>query len=159
MLSEIINDLNDNSANNALELSLLLSTSKNDSADLVRFSRAELLAEQMKFDSASVIYKTIYSNPRTFILGQISEFRDAEMDLAMDSLETAIAKFSKIEAEGAKNIYADKALYLEGQAYQFGLKDNSKAIGAYEKLLANFPSSIYLDEVRKIIISLKSKLS
>ena len=159
MLSEIINDLNDNSANNALELSLLLSTSKNDSADLVRFSRAELLAEQMKFDSASVIYKTIYSNPRTFILGQISEFRDAEMDLAMDSLETAIAKFSKIEAEGAKNIYADKALYLEGQTYQFGLKDNSKAIGAYEKLLANFPNSIYLDEVRKIIISLKSKLS
>lgn len=159
LLSEIMNDLNDNSTNNALELSLLLSTSKNDSANLVRFSRAELLAEQMKFDSASDIYKSVYSNPQSFILGQISEFRDAEMDLAMDSLETAIAKFSKIEAEGAKNIYADKALYLEGQTYQFGLKDNSKAIGAYEKLLANFPNSIYLDEVRKIIISLKSKLS
>jgi tetratricopeptide (TPR) repeat protein len=159
LLSEIINDLNDNSTNNALELSLILSTSKNDSADLVRFSSAELLAEQMKYDSASVIYKSIYNNPRAFVLGQIAEIRDAEMDLAMDSLDTAIAKFSKIEAEGAKNIYADKALYLEGQAYQFGLKDNSKAIETYEKLLANFPNSIYLDEVRKIIISLKSKLS
>ena len=159
ILSEITNDLEDNSANDALELSLLLSTSKNDSANLTKFSRAEFFVKQMKFDSASAIYKKIADNPRAFLLGQFAEIRNAEMDLAMDSLETAITKFSQIEDEGTKNIFADKALYLEGKTYQFGVKNKQKATESYENLLAKFPNSIYLDEVRKIIISLKSKIS
>lgn len=159
ILSEITNDLEDNSANDALQLSLLLSTSKNDSANLTEFSKAEFFIEQMKFDSASTIYKKIADNPRAFLLGQFAEIRNAEMDLAMDSLETAITKFSQIEDKGTKNIFADKALYLEGKTYQFGLKNKQKAIESYENLLAKFPNSIYLDEVRKIIISLKNKLS
>ena len=159
LLSEIISDKQDNSANDAIELSLLLNTSKNDSVNLAEFSKAELFTEQMKFDSASAIYKKIAGNQRAFVLAQFAKIRDAEMDLAIDSLETAITKFSQIAEEGAKNIYADKALYLEGKTYQFGLKNKEKAIEAYENLLAKFPNSIYLDEVRKIIISLKSKIS
>ena len=159
LLSEIINDMQDNSANDALELSLLLSTSKNDSANLAEFSKAELLTEQMKFDSASIIYKRIANNPRAFVLAQFAQIRDAEMDIATDSLETAILKFTKIADAGTKNIYADKALYLEGKTYEYGLKNKEKAIKAYENLLAKFPNSIYLDEVRKKIVSLKNNLS
>jgi tetratricopeptide (TPR) repeat protein len=159
LLSEIISDMQDNSTNDALELSLLLSTSKNDSINLAEFSKAELLSEQMKFDSASIIYKKIAGNPRAFVLAQFAQIRDAEMDIATDSLETAITKLTHIADEGAKNIYADKALYLEGKTYEFGLKNKEKAIEAYENLLALFPNSIYLDEVRKTIISLKNKIS
>jgi outer membrane protein assembly factor BamD (BamD/ComL family) len=136
-----------------------LSTSKNDSINLAEFSKAELLSEQMKFDSASIIYKKIAGNPRAFVLAQFAQIRDAEMDIATDSLETAITKLTHIADEGAKNIYADKALYLEGKTYEFGLKNKEKAIEAYENLLALFPNSIYLDEVRKTIISLKNKIS
>ncbi|MGA8265636.1 MAG: hypothetical protein WB779_14430, partial [Ignavibacteriaceae bacterium] len=64
-----------------------------------------------------------------------------------------------IADECSKNIYADKELYLEGKTYEYGLKNKGKAIDAYENLLAKFPNSIYLDEVRKTIISLKNKIS
>ncbi len=159
ILSEIISYLQDNSTNDAIKLSLLLNISKNDSVNLAEFSKAEFFAEQMKFDSASILYKKIADNPRAFVLSQFAKMREAEMDLAMDSLETAITKFSAIADEGVKNIYADKALYLEGRTFEFGIKDKQKAIEAYENLLDKFPNSIYLDEVRKIIISLKSKIS
>ncbi len=159
ILAEIINDPGDNSANDALQLSLLLNAAKNDSADLANFAEAELLAEQMKFDKAAELYKKISENPQAFILSSFAQVRDAEMDLAMDSLQTAVMKFSKIADENGKNIYADKALYLEAKTYQFGLKDIAKAIEIYENLLAKFPNSIYLDEVRKTIVSLKNKLS
>lgn len=159
LLSEIISNMQDNSTNDALELSLLLTTSKNDSANLAEFSKAELLTKQMKFDSASVIYKKLANNPRAFVLSQFAQIRDAEMDLAMDSLKTAVTKFSMIADKGPENIYADKALYLEGKTYEFGLKNKDKAIEAYENLLAKFPNSIYLDEVRKKIVYLKNNLS
>ncbi|MEJ2194707.1 MAG: hypothetical protein P8X73_07595 [Ignavibacteriaceae bacterium] len=61
--------------------------------------------------------------------------------------------------EGEKNIYADKALYLLGKIYQYGISDDTKAIESYEKLLAKFPASIYLDEARGEIIKLREKVS
>ncbi len=159
ILAEIINDPGDNSANDALQLSLLLNTAKNDSADLADFSKAELFAEQKKFNKAAELYKKIAENPQAFILSSLAKVRDAEMDLAIDSLDTAIFKLSKIAGENGKNIYADKALYLEAKTYQYGLKNIPKAIEAYESLLAKFPNSIYLNEARKIIVFLKNKLS
>ena len=60
--------------------------------------------------------------------------------------------------EGEKNIYADKALYLLGNIYQYGVGDSTKAVEIYEKLLAKFPASIYLDEARNEIIKLREKV-
>jgi outer membrane protein assembly factor BamD (BamD/ComL family) len=61
--------------------------------------------------------------------------------------------------EKEKNIYSDKALYLQGNIYQFAKKDIPKAIEIYESLLAKFPNSIYLDDARESINKLKNKLS
>ena len=81
------------------------------------------------------------------------------MLLALDDYQTTIGLFEKIVEEGGKNIYADKALYLLGKVYEFGIRDNAKAIEMYEKLLAKFPSSIYLDDARNGINNLKDKIS
>ncbi|MCH9028234.1 MAG: hypothetical protein IH819_01185, partial [Bacteroidetes bacterium] len=53
----------------------------------------------------------------------------------------------------------DKALYLLGDNYQYGIGDNTKAVEMYEKLLIEFPISIYIDDARFEIIKLKDKLS
>ena len=58
-----------------------------------------------------------------------------------------------------KHIYEDKALYLLGNIYESELSDFPKAIETFEKLLANYPNSLYLDEAREKIIDLQNKTS
>lgn len=155
ILNKILNNLEDNSANDAIELSLLLNTSKNDSSNLTEFAAAEFLAEQKKFKEALEKYKIIASDPQALILQNISELREAEMELALGNLDSSLKLFQKIVDEGEKNIYADKALFLSAKIYQFELNDKEKAVKMYENLLAKFPNSLYLDEARDQIIKLR----
>lgn len=158
-LATVMNNLKDNVANDAIELSILLNTAKNDSSNLSLYCSAEFLAEQKRFGEAKDLYLQLSQNPQAFVFGSIAKLRTAEMLIAMDDYPNAITNLSLIVDEAEKNIYADKALYLQGQIYQFGLKDNIKAVESYESLLAKFPRSLYLDEARKNIIELKKKLS
>ena len=88
-----------------------------------------------------------------------ARLREAEAELAMDNYYESIAILEKITAEEEKNIYADKALYLLGKIYQYGLKNDSKAVEVYESLLAKFPNSLYLDTAREEIIKIRNKVS
>ena len=158
ILNGILHDLKDNTANNALELSLLLNTSKNDSSNLAIFSSGELLAAQKKYALAEEKYKVVIKDKQPFMLQNLAELRYAEMELALNKTDSAIVYLKKIANEGEKNIYADKALYLAGKIYQYGLNDNKKAIEIYEEILANFPNSLYLDKARDQINKLQEIL-
>ncbi len=159
LLNNILNNLKDNTANDALELSLLLNTAKNDSSNLVTFASAELFAAQKNFAKAADKYKIVIKDNQPFMLQNLAELREAEMELALNNTDSAIVHLNKITDEGEKNIYADKALYLIAKIYQFGLNDTKKAVETYEKLLAKFPNSLYLDEARDQINKLKGNLS
>jgi predicted negative regulator of RcsB-dependent stress response len=131
----------------------------NDSSNLVIFASAELLAEQKKFSQAREKYLIISQNPQAFVLQNLAMLRVAEMDLALDNYDSSLKLLKEIADAKEKNIYSDKALYLQGNIYQFAKKDNLKAIEIYESLLANFPNSIYLDDARESINKLKNKIS
>ncbi len=158
-LAQVASNLKDDNANDAIELSLLLNTSINDSSNLLLYASAELLAEQKKFDEAAEKYKLIASNKQAFMLQSLAQIRQAEMELALNNYDSSISLLNKISDENEKNIYSDKALYLLGQIYEYGKVDNSKAVEVYEKLLAKFPNSLYLDKAREEIIKLRNKLS
>jgi tetratricopeptide (TPR) repeat protein len=159
LVSNIIRNYKDNNTNNALELALLLNTMVNDSSNLVIFANAELLAEQKKFSQAREKYLIISQNPQAFILRNLAKLRVAEMDLALDNYDSSLKLLQEAADEKEKNIYSDKALYLQGNIYQFAKKDIQKAIEIYESLLAKFPNSIYLDDSRESINKLKNKIS
>ncbi len=158
-LVQILNNLGDNYANDAIELSLLLNTTVNDSSELVRFADAEFLADQKKFKEAAEKYHLVAQNPKAFMLKNIAELREAEMELAAGNNDKSLVMLENISGEESKNIYADKALYLLGNIYEFGLNDPPKAIEKYEELLAKYPSSLYLDDAREEIIKLRNKAS
>jgi tetratricopeptide (TPR) repeat protein len=158
-LNSIISNLIDNTANDAIELSLLLNTVSNDSSNLLKFGKAELLTEQRKYTEASEQYRNIALDPNAFILHHISKIREAEVELAMNNLDNSIELLRKITEEAEKNIYADKALYLLGKIYQYGKLNYPKAIEVYESLLANFPNSLYQYDSRNAILELRNKLS
>jgi len=158
-LMSVMGNLKDNIANDAIELSILLNTAKNDSSNLSLYCAAEFLNEQKRFNEAKDLYLQLSQNPQAFVFHSIAKLRAAEMLIAADAYSAAIVDLSLIVEEAEKNIYADKALYLQGQIYQYGLKDSLKAVESYESLLAKFPKSLFLDEARQNIIELKKKLS
>ena len=158
-LSDVLKNLKDNSANDALELSLILNSTMNDSINIALFAKAEFLAEQKKFLEAANIYKKISENPQAFVLHSISLLRASEMMLAVNNYSEAVSNFENVVGEGEKNIYADKAVYLLGKIHQFGLNDLEKAEEYYQKLLKEFPNSIYTDDVREQLKLLMNKPS
>jgi tetratricopeptide (TPR) repeat protein len=158
-ISKVLINLKDNSANDALELSLILNSTMNDSINIALFAKAEFLAEQKKFLEAADIFKKISENPQAFVLHSISLLRSGEMMLADNNFTEAISTFEKAAEEGEKNIYADKALYLLAKIHQFGLNEYLKAQEYYQKLLADFPTSIYVDEAREQLKVLLNKSS
>lgn len=157
-LSKVTINLKNDLTNDALEFSLILNTAKNDSSNLLKFCKAEILTEQKNFTSAKNIYEEIALNPQAFVLHSICKLRSAEMDLALNNYPEALKKLGAIVDEEEKNIYSDKALYLTAKIYEYGLVDISKAIDSYQKLLSQFPKSIYLDEARERIQHLREKM-
>lgn len=156
-LKSMLDNLGNNSANDALELSLLMNTSQNDSSNLAAFASAELLAEQNRFKEASDKYKIVVADQNKLMLQNLASLREAEMELAVNNVDSALAQFQRIADDKDTNIFADKALYLTGQIYQFSLNNSTKAVESYENLLAKFPNSLYLDAVRAEIIKINGK--
>lgn len=156
-LFKVLGNLKDNSANDALELSLLLNPEMNDSSNLMIFAQAEFLAEQKKFSEAATDYKKLSKNQQAFVLRAISALRYSEMMIAVDNYPEAITVLQSVSEEGEKNIYADKAVYLLGKIHQFGIKNLSEAEKYYQKLLAEYPKSIYLDDARAQLLLLQNK--
>ena len=159
ILTTVLGNLRNNIANDAIEFSILLNTAKNDSSNLSLYCNAEFLAVQKRFSEAKGLYLQLSKNPQAFVFNSIAKLRVAEMMIANNDYNNAISDLKLIVDEGEKNIYADKALYLQGQIYRYGLNDSAKAIEAYESLLAMFPKSLYLDVARQNIIELKNKIS
>jgi len=158
-LNDLTSDPKNSSANDALELSLLLNTAQNDSSNLVTFAQAEFLVDQDKFKEALDKFITVSKDQQKLMLQNIAEIRIAEMQLALGNNDSAAVQLQKIADEKENNIYADKALYLLAKVYQFGKGDVKKAVETYENLLANFPNSLYLDEARSEILKLKDNVN
>lgn len=158
-LSEILTNLKDDLANDAMEFSFLLNSSKNDSSNIVKFSEAEILAYRTSFEEAKNIYELIAQDPKALVFHSIVKLRAAEMEIALSNYDRAKLLLSEISEDSDKNIYADKALYLLGRIFEYGLNDKLEAISTYEKLLVKFPKSLYLDKARERILKLKEKIS
>lgn len=156
-LSRVVMNLKDNSANDALELLLLLNPQLNDSSNLATYAQAEFLVEQKKFSEASLLYRKLTENKQAFVLHTISSIKYGEMLIAVDNYTEAIAVLEGVSAEGEKNIYADKAVYLLAKINQYGINNFSKAEEYYQRLLADYPKSIYTDDARTQILLLQNK--
>jgi tetratricopeptide (TPR) repeat protein len=155
-LSGILKSLEDDIANDAIQLSMIMNISRGDSVNLLKFAQAEYSAERKQYGEAEEVYKALAENPRLLLIKDICQIRIAEMEIALDNYTQALEQLDKIAGQEGKNIYSDKALFLSGKIYQFGLADKAKAVEVYEKLLAKFPNSLYLDIARDYINSLNN---
>jgi tetratricopeptide (TPR) repeat protein len=155
VLNEFLDELKDNTANDAIELLLLINTSLIDSSQIVNFAQGELFIEQDKLSEAKTIFSKIVS-AEPLILKNFALLRIAEINIALNDFEEALTILQSISKQSSNYFLSDKSLFLSAKVYEFGLKDISKAIEQYESILSLFPNSLYLDESREKILELKN---
>ncbi len=151
LLSQVSSSLKDNSANDAIALSILITTLKSDSLNGILFAAGERLIKQFHFEKAIKLFQKIESSSQQIIIKQMSKFKLAELYLATSDYMKAIPIFEQLSKSEISKLYSDQSLFLLGKVYLNGLKNDDKAKTIFEKLLAKYPNSVYFSQSRKII--------
>lgn len=134
--------------NDALELSFLINSSKRDSINLVKYAKADLLLLQNNYKQAAIEFKALGDNDNLFIINQFARMKVAEIFISENDFISAIPLLEKLSMNENNSIFAEKATFLLAKTFLYGMRDPLKASQTYQKILENFPNSIYFDRAR-----------
>jgi tetratricopeptide (TPR) repeat protein len=139
-------------ANDALNLSLLISDNlqnENDTAALKKYSYADLLIFKNQpekalaiLDSMNILYPgNSLADDITMAKYRIF-LKNNEIDQAVIQLQTIMAKYST-------DLWGDDAIFMLADIYENKLNQSGKALELYQKIITDFPGSLYVIEARK----------
>lgn len=139
-------------ANDALELNLLITNNiENDSIHdaLKGYAIADLLAFQNKntqaIDTLSVVLTKFKGQP----IEDEALFKQAKLYINTKNYTQAESNYLKIIEINQERILMDDAYFYLAELYANQLNNSEKAKKMYQKIIFEFPSSIYLVEARK----------
>ncbi len=139
-------------ANDAMELSLLISDNLEEDSNIVplsMYARAELLSFRKKSDLALKLLDSLAELfPRHNIQDEVL-LKKAEIYIAKKDFHTADSLLEQLLAVYGDDILADNALVMQARMHDYQLKNNQKALELYEKLIDRYPGSIFVAEARK----------
>ena len=136
--------------NDALELLLLLKSSSYDSLSIVEFGKAKLLNRQRQYLSSNdVVHNLLKTYPNTPVFEE-ANFLEHENLMRLSDYQGAVTVLSTIY-QNEQSLNRDLALLLMAKIYEENLSDMENAEKYYEKVLVEFPHSIYLEETRQRI--------
>ncbi|GAB3328901.1 tetratricopeptide repeat protein [Marivirga atlantica] len=139
-------------ANNAMDLSILI---KNNSildstqATLQQYAEIELLLYQNKIDSAEMEIEQMLAQYEEHPIVDELLWLYAKLKKEEGKYEEAITYLQKIVDELPYDILTDDALFEMASIYEKQLNENQLAMDFYQRLLVDFPGSIYVAESRK----------
>jgi tetratricopeptide (TPR) repeat protein len=139
-------------ANDALSLSLLIgdNTDADSSTDALRvYARADLLLFQNKYDKALLTLDSLIAEFPAHSLTDEVFYKKYEIYLKKKNIDSAAFYLYKIVENYPFDILADDALFKLAGLYENSFKDSKKAMELYEKLITDYPGSIYVVESRK----------
>ncbi|MFM7726121.1 MAG: tetratricopeptide repeat protein, partial [Flavobacteriales bacterium] len=139
-------------SNDAIDLSLLITDNFNmdtTTAPMMMYARADLLSYQNRYSECLTTLDSILTEyPAHSLTDEIKMLKasifmkQAKFDLARDLYQNVVdLHFTDITADDA----LFKLAILQEQVY----KDNTKAMTLFEKLITDFPASLYVVEARK----------
>jgi tetratricopeptide (TPR) repeat protein len=141
--------------NNSLERVVIIT--ENQSLDrylLSVFAQALLEELQGKFDSALLKLEKIIS-AKSATLSDKAQFEKAKIYRQKKKFSSALDVFEELLETYPQSFYCAKAEKLIADIYNYDLEDKPKAIRAYEKVLKDYPRSLFVDEVRERLKELK----
>ena len=118
---------------------------------LTEFAKADLLMRQHKFSESLAWFQEIVKHYSTALLVDDAMMKIGELNLLLNRPIEAITAYRFISDSIQLSILKDHAQFRIAEIYQTVLSNKSQAIEAYEKLLAQFPNSLYAEESRKRI--------
>lgn len=139
-------------ANDALNLSLLISDNENVDTNqqaLRLFAGADLLVYQHQYKAA--IQKVDYIDllfPENDLDDDILWLK-ATIEVNQQNYSKAIDFYSIIVEKYKDGIWADDALFSIAEIYQNKLKNSELAMKSYQKLIEDFPGSLFIVDARK----------
>lgn len=139
-------------ANDALNLSLLISDnlqSKTDSGALKMYADAEMLQFRnqpvqalAKLDSIAIAF------PNNSLTDDILMAR-SRIYIKNNDIPNAITALKMLTEKQGNSIWTDDALFTLADLYEHNLKDNEQAKNLYQKLINDYPGSMFTNEARK----------
>ena len=154
-LAGVISALTRDGANDGLDLYYHLLEGMLDSASLAMYARAELLMYQRKFTEAYEFFRRAGETTRMATLASRSRLQSAEMLVRLGRPVDAVTVLDSVVSTFRGDVLLDRAAFRIGEIYLEELKDKEKALQSYERFLAAFPNSLYAEEARKKVRSLR----
>ncbi len=139
-------------ANDALNLSLLISDNlqkETDTAALKKYSYADLLIFKNQpakalslLDSLNILY------PGSSLADDILMAK-SRIFLKNNDIDKAVVQLQEIVDKHTSDLWGDDALFMLADLYESKLSQPSKALELYQKIITDFPGSLYVIEARK----------
>ena len=147
-------DFKDPIMNDALELSILLEIVKSDNTANSRealklYSKADLLSRRRKYSEAQAVYQNLYEEYPDTPLSDDAFFLAGKQSAAMGRFKESVERFDLFLISYPESDLADEVLLSAGEINEIALKETESAIFYYERLLIDYPRSIYADIARK----------
>ncbi|QJD95650.1 tetratricopeptide repeat protein [Mucilaginibacter robiniae] len=139
-------------ANDALNLSLLISdniVADTTGAALKMYARADLLIFKEEPEKALLTLDSIDKKfPSNTLVDDILMAK-ARILIQQKNYTAAIMPLKTISEEHKFDLWADDAVYMLGDVYENQLHDNATAKTYYQKIITDYPGSIWIGEARK----------
>jgi tetratricopeptide (TPR) repeat protein len=146
-------------ANDALELSLLISDNIEEDSltvPLSMYAKADLLEfRNLDQDALAVLDSISTLFPMHSIADNVL-FKKAEIFSKNGKFDLAASNYSEIMEKYPDDLLADDATYNLAGLYEYQLNNKSKAMELYEKILTQYPGSLYVVDARKHFRALRN---
>jgi predicted negative regulator of RcsB-dependent stress response len=149
-------------ANDAMELSLLISDNMDPDSTytaLAFFARAELSMYRMQYDGALATLDSIRMLALSHPLDDDVLFRKAEIFISKNDLAQADSLLADIVEDYPFDILADNALFRRAELHAGPLNDKAAAMDMYQRLVLEYPGSLFATEARKRYRQLRGDFS
>ena len=146
-------------ANDALELSLLISDNiEEDSVTLPlsMYAKADLLEFRNRDQDALAVLDSILILYPMHSIDDNVLYKKAEINSKNGKFDVAATFYSEIIEKYPYDLLADDALFNLAGLYENQLNDKSKAMQLYEKILTQYPGSLYVVDARKHFRALRN---
>lgn len=139
-------------ANDAMEYSMLISDNIDEDSTyngLAYYSKAEFALYQHKYDKALSYLDTLNQNYLSHPLFDEVLYKRAEISILKNQYQEADSLLNQIIIKYPTDLMADDAIYLLAELCETHLKDPKRAKDYYEKIILEYPNSLYVTQARK----------
>ncbi len=144
-------------ANDAIELLMILTEIENQPEKIKLLVEVNNLIDAKNYQEAIQKIKSINLSDDYSIFENKLRYTLAELYITTNNYSEALAQLNYLYELKEKSIYSDRSLFRIGQIYLYGLNDKLRSESIFNKLLAEFPNSIFVTDVRDLIQSIQSE--